>query len=470
MRLAGLEPAAQGLGTPCSIRLSYRRNLKSVSVADSILPIPWNPPSLHCPACELSTSQLVCRFQSRLGPEPRSSFALLQLLLLLFLPTRPIMSVMGLAAYAMRDKDTQGRKFTERPHLYRSEYQRDRDRVIHTKAFRRLEKKTQVFAPDYSDHFRNRLTHTIEVAQISRTISRALGLNTDLCEVLALSHDIGHPPYSHEGERVLDLIMKRFGEGFEHNLHALRIVEDFEEKYAAFRGLNLTFEVREGIVKHSRDYGPDDEPYIDISQYHLGYRPPLEAQLIDTADEIAYNAADLDDGYDSGLLSVDQMRSNLALFRELWGRVHTEYRGVAEKLKVSEVIRKIIDHLVSRLIVETRRVIDLYDIRSVEQVRRFEGRLLQFDSETNSLNAELKSFLGRYLYDHEVLERARRSAEQQLEDLFGYYLQKPERLPSSHQSRIEELGLNRVVCDYIAGMTDSFARATHREIFGERVS
>jgi dGTPase len=372
---------------------------------------------------------------------------------------------MGLAPYAMRDEDTRGRRFPERPHLYRSEYQRDRDRVIHTKAFRRLEKKTQVFAPDYSDHFRNRLTHTIEVAQISRTISRALGLNTDLCEVLALSHDIGHPPFSHEGERALDLIMKRHGEGFEHNLHALRIVEDFEEKYAAFRGLNLTFEVREGIVKHSRDYGPDDEPYIDISSYRLGSRPPLEAQLIDAADEIAYNAADLDDGYDSGLLSVDQMNAKLALFRQLWGEVQFEYSEAEEKLKVSEVVRRIIDFLVSNLITETIRMIDAYSINSVEQVRRFEGRLCQFDFETAGLNRELKGFLCRYLYDHEVLRKARRSAERQLEDLFDYYLRKPGNLPSSHNTRVEELGLNRVVCDYIAGMTDTFARATHREIF-----
>lgn len=373
---------------------------------------------------------------------------------------------MDLAPYAMRDEATQGRRFVERPHPYRSEYQRDRDRVIHTKAFRRLEKKTQVFAPDYSDHFRNRLTHTIEVAQISRTISKALGLNNDLCEVLALSHDIGHPPYSHEGERVLDLIMKRFGEGFEHNLHALRIVEDFEEKYAAFRGLNLTFEVREGIIKHSRDYGSDDSPYIDISPYRLGSRPPLEAQLIDAADEIAYNAADLDDGYDSGLLSVDLMRTHLTLFKELWDEVNSEYSSAQEKLKVSEVIRRIIDFLVSSLVAETRRLIDACGIRSVEQVREFENRLFRFDAETDNLNGELKGFLGRYLYDHEVLKKARHSAERQLEGLFYYYLQNPDKLPASHCSRIEELGLNRVVCDYIAGMTDTFARATHAEIAG----
>jgi len=183
----------------------------------------------------------------------------------------------------MRDECSRGRRLPETPHPYRSDFQRDRDRIIHTRAFRRLEKKTQVFAPDFSDHFRNRLTHTLEVSQISRTVAAALQLNTDLCEVLALSHDIGHPPFSHEGEKVLDGLMRRFGKGFDHNLHALRIVEDFEQKYAAFRGLNLTFEVREGIIKHSKDYRPDDRTYIDISEYRLGDRPPLEAQIIDPA-------------------------------------------------------------------------------------------------------------------------------------------------------------------------------------------
>jgi dGTPase len=375
---------------------------------------------------------------------------------------------MGLAPYAMRDEDTLGRRFPERAHPYRSEYQRDRDRVIHTKAFRRLEKKTQVFDPSFSDHFRNRLTHTIEVAQISRTICNAMGLNTDLCEVLALSHDIGHPPYSHEGERVLDQIMKRYGEGFEHNLHALRIVEDFEEKYAAFRGLNLTFEVREGIIKHSRDYGPEDKPYRDISGYRLGERPPLEAQLIDVADEIAYNTADLDDGYDSGLLSVEQLKSELGLFGTLWLDVNEEFPTAKEKLKVSEVVRRIIDAFVSNLITETQRVLESEGISSVDAVRSFPRRLFQFDTEVARHNREIKGFLRSQLYDHEVLKKARQSAQRQLETLFDYYLVEPGKLPLSHQLRIEQLGLSRVVCDYIAGMTDAYARAKHDKICGPR--
>src|ERR1700704_148856 len=199
-----------------------------------------------------------------------------------------------LVGYAVHVDDSRGRRFPEPAHPYRNDFQRDRDRVIHSRAFRRLEAKTQVFTRRYSDHFRNRLTHTIEVSQISRTIAGALGLNVDLAEALALVHDIGHPPFGHAGERALDAAMRAQGLFFDHNLHALRIVEDFEQRYAAFRGLNLTFEVREGIIKHSKDYAAKEHP--DLAEYLLDQRPPLEAQLIDLADEVAYNTADLDDG------------------------------------------------------------------------------------------------------------------------------------------------------------------------------
>jgi dGTPase len=371
---------------------------------------------------------------------------------------------MQMAPYAKRDVDTLGRRFHENRHPYRSEYQRDRDRVIHTKAFRRLEKKTQVFGPDYSDHFRNRLTHTIEVSQISRTISQALGLNTELCEVLALCHDIGHPPYSHHGERVLDRIMSAHGSGFEHNLHALRIVEDFEEKYVSFRGLNLTFEVREGIVKHSRDYQDGDITYINITEYCLAKRPPLEAQLIDLADEIAYNTADLDDGYDSGFLSLEQLRESLTLFREVFEQVEREFPHAQEKLKVSESVRAIIDLLVTSLISNTENLLASNQIDTAEAVREFPSRLVQFDSAIQEKNLELKRFLHNHLYSHEVLKAAMERAEQELEGLFEYYLAEPAMLPESHRSRIGTLGLHRVVCDYIAGMTDSFARAKHNQI------
>lgn len=368
------------------------------------------------------------------------------------------------ASYAMRDEDTEGRRYPECPHPYRLEYQRDRDRIIHSKAFRRLEKKTQVFDPAYSDHFRNRLTHTIEVSQIARTVSEALGLNTDLCEVLALSHDIGHPPFSHTGEKVLDRIMKRYGSGFDHNLHALCIVEYFEEKYAALAGLNLTFEVREGIIKHSHDYEKGDSTYVDISEYRLGERPPLEAQLIDLADEIAYNSADLDDGYHSSLLPLEEILENCSLFRHLFERNKAQHAAVRDKRLVSETIRGVIDVLTTGLITHSRSVLETEGIDSLEKVRKFPRRLLGFDEEVARQNRELKQFLRRKLYDHKVIRKGRRHAECLLEELFDYYVQKPERLPESHQARARELPLHRVVCDYIAGMTDNYVRERHREI------
>ncbi len=213
-----------------------------------------------------------------------------------------------LAPYALRTEESRGRRFPEAPHPYRSDFQRDRDRVVHSRAFRRLENKTQVFTHRYSDHFRNRLTHTIEVAQISRTIAAELKLNEDLVEALALVHDVGHPPFGHAGERILNELMHERGDFFDHNVHALRIVEHFEQRYAEFPGLNLTFEVREGIVKHSRDY--DAHKYPQLSEYLLDLRPPLEAQLIDLTDEIAYSTADLDDGVEARILTREQVQSS----------------------------------------------------------------------------------------------------------------------------------------------------------------
>src|ERR1051325_11192214 len=227
----------------------------------------------------------------------------------------------SLALYAV--EHSLGRRYPEPQHPYRNDFQRDRDRVIHSRAFRRLEAKTQVFTRRYSDHFRNRLTHTLEVAQISRTIAAQLGLNVDLVEALALVHDIGHPPFGHAGERALDAVMGKYGFSFDHNLHALRIVEDFELRYAAFPGLNLTFEVREGIIKHSRDYSVSEFP--DLSEYLLDQRPPLEAQLIDMTDELAYNTADLDDAYEAKLLTLDQIIEGVPLFAELFEKIEHQY-------------------------------------------------------------------------------------------------------------------------------------------------
>src|SRR6202166_583918 len=235
-----------------------------------------------------------------------------------------------LAAYAVHVERSGGRRFPEPPHPYRNDFQRDRDRVIHARAFRRLEAKTQVFTRRYSDHFRNRLTHTLEVSQVSRTIAGALGLNVDLTEALALVHDIGHPPFGHAGEKALDAGMREHGLFFDHNLHALRIVEDFEQRYAAFRGLNLSFEVREGIIKHSRDYDPKQHP--ELAEYLLDQRPPLEAQLVDLTDEIGHITADLDDGYEARLLTLEQIRAGVPVFEGFYREVEQTYPDAIEKL------------------------------------------------------------------------------------------------------------------------------------------
>src|SRR5437870_2904263 len=229
------------------------------------------------------------------------------------------MTAMALAPYAMDVSHSRGRRYFEPPHPYRNDYARDRDRVIHSRAFRRLEAKTQVFTTRYSDHFRNRLTHTLEVAQIARTVAGALGLNTEFAEALALVHDIGHPPFGHAGERKLDELMREHGGHFNHNLHALRIVEHFEQRYLDFPGLNLTFEVREGIIKHSRDYSEREFP--QLQEYLLDLRPPLEAQLIDGVDEIAYNTADMDDAHEAELLDLDAVRAEVPIFEQAYSRV-----------------------------------------------------------------------------------------------------------------------------------------------------
>src|SRR5437899_3873195 len=270
-----------------------------------------------------------------------------------------------LAAYAVRVENSRGRRYPEPPHPYRNDFQRDRDRVIHSRAFRRLEAKTQVFTRRYSDHFRIRLTHTIEVAQIARTIAAQLGLNVDLVEALALVHDIGHPPFGHAGEKALDSAMRQHGLFFDHNLHALRIVEDFEQRYAAFRGLNLTFEVREGIIKHSRDYDPAQFP--ELSEYCLDKRPPLEAQLIDATDELAYSTADLDDGYEARLLSLDQIIESVPVFGRFFEEVEKLYPAAPKKLQFNEVLRRILDRWVGDLIQNTQVQID--DVGAALQVR-----------------------------------------------------------------------------------------------------
>jgi dGTPase len=359
-----------------------------------------------------------------------------------------------LAGYAVHVEHSRGRRFPEPPHPYRNDFQRDRDRVIHSRAFRRLEAKTQVFTRRYSDHFRNRLTHTIEVSQISRTIARALGLNVDLAEALALVHDIGHPPFGHAGEKALDAAMRAQGLFFDHNLHALRIVEDFEMRYAAFRGLNLTFEVREGIIKHSKDYGVDEPP--QLAQYLLSQRPPLEAQLIDLTDEIAYHTADLDDGYEAHLLSLDEIRTGVPVFERCYEEVGQMYPDAIERLKFNEALKRMLDWLVSDLIENTRARTQQAGMRTLEDVRQHPERLAAFSTPVEADRRAAKQFLYENLYLSPTLEPEKGDAERVISELFSFWMQNPASLPPSYQQKAEEESLPRVVCDYIAGMTDNF--------------
>ncbi len=367
------------------------------------------------------------------------------------------------AGYAVRVEDSRGRRFPEPQHAYRNDFQRDRDRVIHSRAFRRLENKTQVFTSRFSDHFRNRLTHTIEVAQISRTIAGALQLNVDLTEALALVHDIGHPPFGHAGERTLDAAMREHGESFDHNLHALRIVEDFESRYAEFRGLNLTFEVREGIIKHSRDYDENEHP--ELKEYLLDSRPPLEAQLIDLTDEIGYTSADLDDGFESRLLDMDCLRET-SLFGRLFREVEARYPTARRKLKFNETLKRIIDRLVTDLIENTARRVREAGIETLEDVRRYPERLAAFSPQVETERLEAKEFLYQHLYFSPELKPEKDRAEIVVRELFGYWMNNPKALPPSYQEQVHRDSLARVVCDYIAGMTDNFILQTYHRLLG----
>jgi dGTPase len=369
-----------------------------------------------------------------------------------------------LATYAVRVEDSRGRRYSEPPHPYRNDFQRDRDRVIHARAFRRLEAKTQVFTRRYSDHFRNRLTHTMEVAQIARTIAQQLGLNVDLVETLALVHDVGHPPFGHAGERALDAAMREHGLSFDHNLHALRIVEDFEMRYAAFRGLNLTFEVREGIIKHSHDYSVQDHP--QLAEYLLDQRPPLEAQLIDLADEVAYDTADLDDGFEAHLLSLESIRAGLPIFEAFFQEVEAHYPDAPEKLKFNETLKRILNAFVTGLISGTGSRLASANIRTVEEVRRVPERMVCFDKGIDRDRQSCKEFLYQNLYFSKALEPEKQEAEQVIRALFSHWMRRPSDLPPAYLEKSHEEPLPRVVCDYIAGMTDPFILAQHQKFCG----
>ena len=367
----------------------------------------------------------------------------------------------------MRAELSRGRRYPEPAHRYRSAYARDRDRIIHSRAFRRLEAKTQVFTTRYSDHFRNRLTHTLEVAQIARTVASALGLNTELAEALALVHDIGHPPFGHAGERKLNELMRAHGGHFNHNLHALRIVEQFEQRYLDFPGLNLTFELREGIIKHSRDYSPAEYP--QLAEYLLDLRPPLEAQLIDWVDEIAYNTADLDDALEAELLDLSALCKEVPFFGEAYTQVNAAHPGAREKLKFNEALKRVLDSLATDLIETTQQRALASGAATAEDIRRAPKRLAGFSDSAVARNAELKRFLFSHIYDHPTITEDRDRSVNCLEELFVYYLGAPGSMPASYEELEKMASRHVIVCDYIAGMTDQFLLRQPREHFGEAV-
>jgi dGTPase len=368
----------------------------------------------------------------------------------------------------MRVELSRGRRYPEPPHPYRSEYARDRDRIIHSRAFRRLEAKTQVFTIRYSDHFRNRLTHTLEVSQIARTVAAALGLNSELAETLALVHDIGHPPFGHAGEKKLDELMRARGSRFNHNLQALRIVEQFESPYLDFPGLNLTFEVREGIIKHSHDYTHAEFPHL--AEYSLDLRTPLEGQLIDWVDEIAYNTADLDDAREAELLDLDALRKEAPIFAHAYAQIDAAYPAGREKLKVNASLKLVLDQLATDLIETTEQRVLASGAATADDIRRASRRLAGFSDALAARNAELKRFLFKHIYDHPAITEDRDRSVRSLEELFVYYLDSPGTMPPAHEESARTEARHVVVCDYIAGMTDQFLLRKHREHFGTPAS
>ncbi len=344
----------------------------------------------------------------------------------------------------------------------RTPFQRDRERIVQARAFRRLAGKTQVFTSRASDHFRSRLTHTIEVAQIARAAASSLGLNEDLAETLALVHDIGHPPFGHAGERALDCCLRRHGRNFDHNLHALRIVEHFEQRYAAHRGLNLTLGVREGIIKHSRDYTPAEHP--ELAGYLLDRRPPLEAQLIDLADEIAYLTADLDDGVESGLLDIHHICDHVEIVAQCYRTVQKKHAGTEAKFLFNEALQLMQNTLTDDLIATTRQNIQAIGADSLADIRKHPSRLALFSPQTEAQRLQEKRYLYDTLYTCQALENEHDKAEEVVTALFDYWIHDPEELPLSYFVEVSSEGVARVVADYIAGMTDSFILLQYAQI------
>jgi len=370
-----------------------------------------------------------------------------------------------LAPQAQRSSETSGRRYPEQEHPYRSPYQRDRDRIIHSRAFRRLEYKTQVFVNHEGDHYRTRLTHSIEVNQIGRTVARMLGLNEDLVESLALCHDLGHTPFGHLGEEVLDRLLAEHG-GFNHNRQTLRIVEWLEDRYPAFPGLNLTWEVREGIAKHSGAIDVEVAP--EFAEYLPHEQPPLEAQLIDLVDEIAYNHHDIDDGLESGLLDAADLAREIPLFGEPYDRARRELSGATRRQLHTTALRGLIDRLVSDLIETTRSNVGASGASSLEDIRQAGRPLVALSEEVGMGTQLLKLYLRENLYRHPRIERMKDKAQRMLEALFERYLANPALLPRAEET-IREVPLVRTIADYIAGMTDRYAIDEYRRLFDPSV-
>ena len=378
-------------------------------------------------------------------------------------------STSGLAPYAANDSSSHGRRHEEEPPSRRSEYQRDRDRIIHCSAFRRLEYKTQVFVNHEGDMFRTRLTHSIEVAQIARTIARIMSLNEDLTETISLAHDLGHTPFGHAGQDVLNECMRDHG-GFEHNLQSLRVVDELEERYAAFRGLNLTYESREGILKHcsvknAQTLGDVGERFIKKQQ------PSLEAQLTNLADAIAYNNHDVDDGLRAGLITIEMLQE-VKLFRDQYDVVKKEWKDLTNRRLIYEIIRRMINMQVLDLVDVSQKNIDQAAPRSIEDIRKQQKPLIQFSEEMAHQVQELKHFLRKELYQHYRVLRMTAKAERIIKALFDAFMNDPRLLPSEHtqicHSAEKAHGSNgkaRIIADYIAGMTDRYAIAEYEKLF-----
>jgi len=364
-----------------------------------------------------------------------------------------------LAPFAQFSGDTRGRAQVEEPPLWRTHYQRDRDRVIHSRAFRRLEYKTQVFLNGTGDHFRTRLTHTMEVAAIARNIASALRLNTDLAETIALAHDLGHSPFGHKGETVLNELMRGHG-GFEHNHHSLRIVEELEQKYPKFSGLNLSWEVLEGLAKHQTAF---DRP--GVKKGFLAKNPSLEAQIANLADEITYYSHDLDDGLDSGLLSEKELTRHVRVWAQAARLMKKEFGNPPEESRRYFIIRTIIDMQLADVIATSEKLIAAAKVKSVDDVRKFSKPLIQYSPERRRLNIELRKYLYKNLYFNPVVNEPHIRAKQLLRNLFGYYLKYPKALGEQARKRIRRDGLHRAVCDYIAGMTDRYLIQEHARLF-----